>query len=195
MTYKYPLDWPQGWPRTPSHERKRATTFSVTAGAARDGLYEELERHGARQAIITTSLALGIRGEPTVTQRADVDPGVAVYFDAHGRSLVLARDLYVTPWANMRAITLCLAALRALERHGGAEFMERAFTGFAALPAGPTAPKWREMLGLRPNDDLEMAEAHYRAMARNAHPDVGGSDHEMAVLNAAIEAARKELGS
>jgi curved DNA-binding protein CbpA len=48
------------------------------------------------------------------------------------------------------------------------------------------------MLGVRPGATLEEAEAAYSRLALVHHPDRGGSDEQMAKLNAAIEKARKE---
>ena len=61
------------------------------------------------------------------------------------------------------------------------------FEGFAALP--PRTP-WYEVLGVPADCPLSAAEVAYRQLARVRHPDCGGSEHEMAELNAAIEEAR-----
>jgi len=61
---------------------------------------------------------------------------------------------------------------------------------------GPTSnragsePDPYEVLGIRPDAPLDVAEAAYRARAKKAHPDAGGRDDEMRELNAAIESIR-----
>jgi hypothetical protein len=88
---------------------------------------------------------------------------------------------------------------------------DRAFRGFAALPAnaGPIAlgsgakrNNWWDVLGLnlhrfRPPNGIVRAdiETAYRALTRKRHPDAGGSQEAMAELNAAREAALKEIKS
>jgi hypothetical protein len=116
----------------------------------------------------------------------------------------MARDAYSTVRDNLRSIGLAIAHLRGLDRHGGAHMMERAFHGFTALPPpsnGAPRPEqrpWREVLapipeGLDPADTLLLAENRCRAKSREAHTDAGGTNEQMIVLNAAIEAARAEL--
>ncbi len=46
------------------------------------------------------------------------------------------------------------------------------------------------VLHISPNAPLAVAEAAYRALAREAHPDAGGNHERMKALNAAIEAIR-----
>lgn len=87
--------------------------------------------------------------------------------------------------------------MRAIERHGGAAILERAFTGFTALPApGHGAPRdWWEVLGVdRATVTREGCKQAYRRLASQFHPDKpGGSPAAMAELNAAQEQALKEV--
>jgi hypothetical protein len=95
----------------------------------------------------------------------------------------MAIDRYERVADNLAAIAATLEAMRAIERHGGAEILDRAFTGFAALPA-PEQP-W-QTLGLetsRPTRD-QVEEAH-RRLAMKHHPDRGGDHDAMARINAA----------
>jgi len=50
------------------------------------------------------------------------------------------------------------------------------------------------MLGVLPSAPRAVIEAAYRALAKDAHPDVGGSEAQMRALNAAMTAIRKERG-
>ena len=50
------------------------------------------------------------------------------------------------------------------------------------------------ILGLGPAASLDEIEAARRALAKRAHPDVGGSLDEMQRINAAADAARRTLG-
>lgn len=89
--------------------------------------------------------------------------------------------------------------LRGLERHGGATMMERAFEGFMALPEPGNAShrrQWWQALGYSDPEGLTYTECRerYRELARERHPDSGGTHEQMAELNAAIEEARRVLG-
>lgn len=205
MTTAFPLSWPQGWPRTPANARARGP-FQVTFGSARDHLVREVTRLESPTLVISSNAALNRHGLPYHDQADDqiADPGVAVYFQRDGQPMSMAQDRYLTITANLRSIGLAIEHLRGLARHGGGHMMARAFGGFAALPppagGGGAAPKpWREILapipdGLEPADTLTIAEVRYRTKAKQTHADVaGGSDEQMIVLNAAIEAARREL--
>lgn len=205
MTTAYPLAWPEGWPRTPLHRRKSRFAIRTTFGTARAQLYDELRRLGARSCVISCNLALNLDGSHNARGADAVliaDPGVAIYFQLRDRPMVIASDRYETIAANLRSVGLAIEHLRGLERHGGGHMMERAFGGFAALPppAGAAAPEvsWRDLFapipdGLENADLLLIVEARYRAKAREAHADAGGSNEAMIMLNAAIACAREEL--
>jgi hypothetical protein len=100
----------------------------------------------------------------------------------------MARDRYWTPWENMRSLVLAIEAIRSIERHGGQTMMERAFSGFTALPAPKSC--W-EILGLAAGAATQAIEAQFRAKAKIVHPDLGGSDAGMAELIAARDEALK----
>lgn len=202
---EYPLKWPDGWTRTPHLHRDMGHAFKVLPGKAVDELEFELTMLGAADAVVSSWLDVSARGLRLDKARNQLpDPGVALRFIRGKREYVLARDHYLTPLGNLRSIGLAVAGLRSLERHGGADMMDRAFEGFRALPPPSSAPKprtWREVLDLVGLDGpafavLAGAEAAFKTKARTAHPDMpGGSVDDMAALNAAIAAAREELRS
>ena len=206
MTTAYPLAWPDGWPRTPAGRRKSQHQLRASFDAARRKLYEELKRLGAASAVISCNLALRLDGQHRVDQADTLlgDPGVAVYFALAGKPMVMASDRYVTCAANLRSLGLAIEYLRGLERHGGGHMMARAFGGFTRLPppdagAPPAERPWREAFaplpdGLDNPDLLAIVERRFRDKARAAHPDQGGSNEAMIVLNAALARAREELG-
>lgn len=49
-----------------------------------------------------------------------------------------------------------------------------------------------EVLGVRSDTDMEDIELIYKAKAKRAHPDAGGSVEAMKELNKAIDKIRKE---
>jgi len=208
MTQAYPLAWPQGWPRMSAHGRKRAKfskktwqagTYSPNGGYDRqvdltvaDGtqrIIAELTaikvRHG--EFVISTNLELRNDGLPRSGQRMPEDPGVAVYWNHKGKQQVMAIDLYDRVQDNMAAIAASINALRAIERHGGAQILDRAFEGFVALAAPAPFDAWKE-LGLKPGATKDEVEAAFRAQAKKRHPDAGGSTEAFQRL----ERARRE---
>ena len=193
---EFPLIWPEGWPR--SSRRKSAAFKSygtrVSMSTAEGRVREELRRmgytkHGAESSVVISCNM--IRG------REPADPGVAVYFQKAGAPMrVIAIDVYESVADNAAAIAATLEALRAIERHGGGQILERAFTGFDALPP-PGARPWRQVMGFTRDGrvTLEDIESTFRALARKHHPDNGGTDAGMAELNQARDDARRELGA
>lgn len=210
MTQAFPLQWPEGWPRTKagaqaSGERFKQTRYvsspnggynartAVTFAKARDKLYEELERLGVSSAVISSNHPADVRGMPIESKRKVDDEGVAVYFQYKGRPMVMASDRYDTAAGNMRSIALAIDAMRQPDRHGGGTMMERAFQGFAALPS---QANWRTVLGVGGNGVTRATvEKAYRDLAKTRHPDApGGSTDAMAELNAARDQALREIG-
>lgn len=221
----YPLCWPEGWPRTPPQMRDRGDRFktyetqqrapnfpggqsysqkvsrSVIFDKARRQMAAELGRLGAKDVILSTNLKLRNDGEPYAGEAAKTmpDPGIAVYFQYRGRPMVMAVDRFQNIAANMRSLGMAIEAMRQLERHGGGAMMERAFTGFAALPPPSSSGRpWKEVLGLTtPTRELirEDVMTAYRALAKERHPDViGGTADAMAELNRARDEGLRAVG-
>lgn len=116
---------------------------------------------------------------------------VTVRFTKRDREVVLSLDTQDTPASNLRALYLCIDAMRMLDVRGVGEV---AATAYAQL-AGPTGPAERdpyEVMGLRPDADLAIVEAVYRSLAKSRHPDNGGSEASMVELNKAIERIRTD---
>jgi hypothetical protein len=192
MTESTPLYWPEGWPRTPAGKQDRGWQFKQrgsagwrdqlpTFASARDRLYDELQRLGATSPIISTNHPTDRYGVPTESKRRVSDEGVAIYFKLNGRPMAMACDRFDNAAANMRSLGLAIEAMRQLERHGGGTMIERAFTGFVALPSNSA---W-DVLGLRPGASRDEITKAYRAKAMECHSDHGGSDEKMARLNVA----------
>jgi hypothetical protein len=208
----YPLDWPEGVPRTRS---RYGSDFDKSRGfnAARDGALDQLRLFRASHVVITSNLPTNSRGMPHSGSVGSLtDPGIAVYWVKAGKEHVIACDRWRTCMENMRAIEKTLEAIRGIARWGSTEMVEQAFAGFAALPPGTgeyTAPEhkpltWREifkMAGmpafehLAAKDLLAVVKARHRELIKTAHPDFAGGGHMRAAeLNAALAEAEKELG-
>lgn len=200
MIDAYPLCWPEGWPRIALRERSQ---FRITPDRARKNLLEEVRRLvGPRfrrdRVIISTDIRLRQDGEPYSSQRALEDTGVAVYFEYKDKSMVFACDRWHLLHDNIHAVGKTIEALRGIERWGASDMLDRAFTGFTALEQLPDEG-WRDVLQMGndgPDSNMELlkrAERHYKILAKEAHPDHGGSADGMIALNNARQQARREL--
>lgn len=210
MIPAYPLQWPAGWPRTPVSQQRfakfgskkgestRVTDITIAEGTMR--VLEQLARMGIdrQDVVISTNLTLRLDGLPRSGQPAPRDAGAAVYWQASkGERRVMAIDQYYRVEENLAAIAATLDAMRAIERHGGAQILDRAFTGFTALPAPAAARTWREVFGWSEHKTPIPGEirARFRDLARVCHPDrAGGSDAAMSELNVALRQAEEEIG-
>lgn len=180
MSQAYPLQWPAGAPRC---KRPASSAFGeVTIHRATHELLWEIERMGGSLPVVSTNLELRNDGLPYSKQRAVEDHGVAVYFTRRGHQLVFACDRWDRIEHNMRAITKTIDAMRGIERWGSADLMERAFSGFEALPA---PEQWWQVLGVTEQATRADIAVAYRRLANGAHPDKGGTNAAMARLNTA----------
>lgn len=208
----YPLQWPIGWKRT-EPARRAYSRFSttrrsdygprkddITVSVAVQRVLLELQRMGVSRddIVISTNVPVRLDGMPRSDAKRPVDPGAAAYWidPFNNARRCIAIDLYTTVEGNIAAIAATLDAMRAIERHGGATILERAFTGFTALPAPGAAREWWEVLGVERAAKREDVKAAYRRLASQAHPDKPGGSHErMAELNAAQEKALQECAA
>ncbi|MBN1517457.1 J domain-containing protein [Candidatus Sumerlaeota bacterium] len=195
----YPLCWPEGWDRTPDHQRQSGA-FKGTPGAIRVLLLDEVERfvwgrasgaHNWRQRIILSSnVPLRLDGEPYANAREPDDPGVAIYFprdsSQDAQQICMACDQYNRVWKNMRALQKTMEALRGIERWGSSQLLDRAFQGFLALP-DPDQQTWWEVLGVSRHAGEAEIRSAFREKARVMHPDHGGSAESFKRLNDALQ--------
>ena len=202
---RYPLAWPEGWKRTPGYQRKTATfsrhgkALSVFDGVER--VLDELQRLGVHQddVIVSTNLQTRLDGLPRSNQGAPGDPGVCVYWQKSAKEPMrcMAVDRYTAVQDNLAAVAATLEAMRSIERHGGAAILDRAFTGFAALPAPAAAGErgWWVVLGVPETAGPVEIRAAHRQLAAKVHPDrQGGSEELMAQINLARDAGLRKWG-
>lgn len=208
QTTAYPLCWPAGWKRTESYRRSPAAFGKLRAHAAggtvkgllsvNDATCRVLHEIGLLgvqrgNLIISTNLRLRLDGLPYLDQREPSDPGAAVYWIKNIRQPMkcMAIDRYDRVADNLAAIAATVEAMRAIERHGGAEILNRALLGFEALPE---PEQWWQVLGFNvAPSTLQEAESAFRSLAKTHHPDVGGDAAKFARVANAIEQARKAL--
>lgn len=191
----YPLSWPAGWARTKIPFR---TPYKLPLERALQDLTTELRLFHAKDFIVSSNVEPRLAGLPRGSSvTGGREPAVAVYWeDNKGRPRVMACDHWDTVRGNVRAITMTINALRQIERSGATQLLERAFTGFAALPAEAGASSWRKVLDIGDGPVTPASiEAHYRRRAREVHPDTGGSHEDLVKVNRARDEALRELRS
>lgn len=218
---KYPLTWPAGWKR---QQYRASANFSkgemvsssdapgsqwlkrraLTVNDATQRVLKALRIFGVLEgdAIISTNVELRLDGLPRSNQPEPGDPGAAVYWQRTGDKgfKCMAIDRYDRVADNIAAIAATLDAMRAIERHGGALILDRAFMGFTALPAPgqSTGQGWREILTFAPDSrpNLEQALTAYRQLRSKFHPDKpGGSAELFDRVQRAWEQAQQEIAA
>lgn len=210
---RFPLVWPTGWPRTPPHFRRRALFHStrsvyspdgassrrqketLSVGDALERLTAELRRLAVTSVVISSNLRVRQDGRPFAQQARNLDdPGVAVYFHVKAAPRVLACDKWISAAENLAAVAGHIDAIRAQQRYGVGS-LDQVFAGYVALPPD-ASHDWRLILGFAIGTAVSrsMVDEAFRARARSAHPDAGGTHDDMARLSEARAAAIKELG-
>lgn len=191
----FPLCWPAGRPR--KNAPQRAAFGDVSFARARDEILHQLRLLRADRPILSTNITLRNDGLPYANQAQPRDKGVAVYFTYRKRPMVFACDQWDKIEHNAWAIAKTIDALRGIERWGSGEMLERAFTGFQALPAPAQKKHWREVLGFMGGtyvDRIALADRRDE-LAMKHHPDRGGDGQRMAEINRAFDEAREELAA
>lgn len=187
----YPLQWPEGLPRT---ERRVSSQFKTSLAGALGNVRKSLELFGndssrkASEIVISSNCSLG--------DQRPADPGVAVWFEWDGEQRCIAVDRYPKPEDNLQAIHHVLEARRTEMRHGGLHVVRQTFKGFTALPAPPGRKNFRQILGIRADAALsaDLIDSAYRSAAQKAHPDrAGGSNEKMAEINRARDEAKRAI--
>jgi len=202
ITLMHPLQWPEGRPRVKfpfagsfNFKNSQGWREDITLHEAMKRLVNQCELLKATDCILTSNLALNTDGSPKARQPVLRDYGAALYMRHNGKPIVLPTDTYVGVEQNVAAIAAHIQATRAIERYGVGT-AEEMFTGFAALPS-QKAEHWRTVLDIPANVIVTPALIHQmrRDLSKRWHPDAGGSATMMAKINAACDAALRELGA
>ena len=130
------------------------------------------------------------RGAEFITMPDRIDETAEVVFDYNENRVRVKYGQQRTYRDNLRAIYLTLEGLRMAHQRGLGDLLTNTVSQMLQLgqAAGQRDP--HEVLGVRPDSPHAVAEAAYRALAKEAHPDAGGSPELMTELNAAIGALR-----
>jgi hypothetical protein len=190
----FPLSWPVGYKRT---DNRLSSGFKRSPEDAITSLKSELAKIGAKNIIISSNAAVKTNGEIYADAMGRLaDPGVAVYFDYKKNHVVLCCDTFEKVWENVNAIARTLQSLRTIDRYGVSDFLNRSFTGFAALPepiATPYKREWWVVLGVPPNASASLVRDAFKIKVKMVHPDMGGSVEAFNELQRAFDEALKEF--
>lgn len=195
MKEAYPLSWPDGYARTQWHSRKKSQ-FKQSMDQAQRFMQLEIERLGGRELIVSTNIPVRQDGGlySDYMRRKIDDPGVAIYFQYKKKAISMCCDQYLTVWENIYALGKGIEALRGMERWGVSDFLERAFTGFTALPSNVVIVQrdiW-EVLNLASKPaHASIVTEQYRQLAKRLHPDAGGTTEAFQELQSAYQQAIK----
>lgn len=180
---RYPLCWPERWPRTKPQDRQHSRFTRPVSYAARWHsmdesfrlLSAEMGRLGARHWLLSSNVPRNQNGAPRSNAGKATDPGAALYFTLNGRKCSLACDKWLRVECNVWAIAKHIEALRSQERWGVGS-VEQAFRGYVALPGiGETnGSSWWDTLGVPVNASADQVRDAYRLLAKKHHPDGGG---------------------
>jgi hypothetical protein len=189
MADAYPLSWPAGWTRAKS---TRSSNFKTPTTKTLSLLREELKRLGASSVVVSTNVPLKADGTIRL-DREPLDAGVAVYFIRDQKQMVLACDQYDLLRDNLLAIAKTIEAMRGIERWGAGEMMDRAFSGFKALPAEASQGEdcWK-VLGIPPMSEERLVRLSHRDMIRKLHAG-NSSSEDFARVNVARDDALRAL--
>ena len=176
MVDAYPLKFPLGWKRTIRRD-KRSSQFRCTFGRARDYLINEIRLLGGTKPIISSNLMLRNDGLPYAMSKQPEDTGVAVYFTRKNKEVCIPCDKWIKVEDNLYAVSLCINALRSLDRWGAKDMVDASFQGFLMLeqPKG-TIQYFEDCV------NKDMIENRYKILRKELHPDVGGTNEEFAEM-------------
>jgi hypothetical protein len=195
MIEAYPLCWPVGQKRTSFPQRSRFGDHTLSK-ATKEVLLE-IERMGGKDPIISSNIPLRKDGMPRsdYEKRMVFDKGCAVYFMRNKKQVVLACDSWNCIEDNLWAIACSISAMRSLGRWGVSEILERAFSGFTAIPERASGKNCWDVLGIRQTANTVLIKTMYKQLAKERHPDGGGNTEAFQELNEAYDQAMKAAKS
>jgi hypothetical protein len=188
MAQAFPLQWPNSIPRAtrPTRSAFGSHTFAQAVAELRN----QVMLLGPRVLVLSTNVPLREDGLPYSNPGKIKDPGAVLYFNLDKVDYCLPCDKWDIVEHNVWALAKHIEAMRGMRRWGVGT-THQAFAGYKALAAGR---HWREVLAYGNHGvSKDQIEATYRMLAKQRHPDVGGSPEAMAELNRAREEALKEI--
>jgi hypothetical protein len=146
---------------------------------------------GSRETFLTTNYPVRLTEQFRSVQPEPQDPGAAVYFTLKGEPKCMACDAWT---GRQRGGDRRPHQRPPGDRPPRVSTLEEIFRAYTVLPER-TPTDWPSVLGVeRRTATRDLIEAAYRRLAKVAHPDLTGGEHDqMARLNAARDAALSDL--
>lgn len=119
------------------------------------------------------------------------DATATIKFELRGTTVEVSCSSQWDQRRNMRCVAFAVESMRMNEKRGIADTMAKAYMQLEAPKEQRDA---FEVLGVRPDMDMEVIDAVYKKLATTRHPDKGGSKEAMQELNDAMERIRTERG-
>lgn len=192
MIEAFPLHWPVGYSRSKEQIDSR---FKVTMDRAQKFLWKEIERLKGTHLIVSTNLPVrndGMLYSDWMRRKID-DPGVAIYFKYKEKDVAMCCDQYKRVFENIYALGKGIEALRGMERWGVSDFIDRAFTGFKALPESVSSETWCDVLDLKPWANAAQIRDAYLSKSKIHHPDKGGNTEMFYKIKTAYDQAMAQI--
>lgn len=189
----FPLSWPLGYKRTTN---RKPSSFKQSMDRSQQFLQEEVRRLGGTGLIVSTNLPIRNDGGiyAAYMDKLIDDPGVAIFFKFKGKTITMCCDQYRRVWENIYALGKGIEALRGMDRWGVSEFLERAFTGFTALPPAQSSVTWYQVLEVPEKASANVIKESYRQLVKIYHPDNSstGDAEKFVRIQAAYEEAKQK---
>jgi hypothetical protein len=191
------LEWPEGFERTPDHEREKNRRFDVSLAQAFDDIEAELERLGVddyRYSFDAQSRQTD--GRPYSRANPD-DPSFVLRWSMDGQQFAVACDRWASLRDNVRSVGLYVREKRKMENRpvttGESEFANARLPSAdeSAVPGDPPA---HAVLGVAEDASDERVREAYRERLKEVHPDVGGDPETFKRVQRAREALLDEGG-
>lgn len=119
------------------------------------------------------------------------DRVVSLRFPFNEREILLTCDAQETPAGNLRVLFMAVESMRLNEVRGLSDVMREAYL---QLEAPEVTRDPYEVLGVRPDTDIDIIEAVYKAQAKRTHPDAGGTDEAFKEVAAAWGRVKADRG-
>jgi hypothetical protein len=190
----------ESWPGEPTRRRVKAP-FTVSYQKMLNDLERELRHLGARSIVVQAFLRgddIRNDGWPRSSARFN-GPGIVLSFmDRAGAEISFPCDTYVNWDSNLRAVSLTLSALRAIDRYGVTKRAEQ-YQGWKRLAAPGQEQKrgtdWAlshlaalaQTTPVAIRGNAAALDLAYRTAAKKTHPDAGGSAEAFQMLQEAMQ--------
>ena len=115
-----------------------------------------------------------------------------VRFVINGEEKRLSCDRFSEYHVNLRAIYLALAELRLASQRGILEQFRQFFKELPAAGESTAIADPYKVMGVTPETPVEVVDAAFRALAKSAHPDTGGSEEQFKRLQRAYDMIKEQ---